>query len=401
MPKAFDGVRIVDFTQVLCGPMATAQLALLGADVVKIEQPGVGDQMRMLSADDIWAEKMSGPAYMGVNYAKRSITIDLKNPAAKDIVGRLVKGANAVVENFKPGVMSRLGFDYDWAKSIQPDIIYCAISGFGQEGPMKGTGAYDGAIQAVSGMMTATGTPETGPMRIGFPVADMTTGMNAAFAISTALYRQKATGEGQRLDLSMTDSVLSLLNYWVSRYLVAGEEPELFGNDSPTKQGTSGVFPTKDGHLNVSVFTDKMAMRLCDALGHPEWKEAPRYMTTAGRMDALEAIQSEIKEILATETTREWMRRMEVAGVPAAPVNTLHDALHDEQMDYRGFLLNLPAPTGIDREIRLPGTSFIASEDSPGTDRPPPLVGEHTEEILGEIGYGADDIAAFRDDGVI
>ena len=210
---------------------------------------------------------------MGVNYGKRSITLDLKAPEAKEIVGRFVDGANAIAENFKPGVLNRLGFSYDWARGIQPNIVYCAISGFGQEGPMSGAGAYDGAVQAISGMMAATGTPESGPLRVGFPVADMTTGMNAAFALASALYRQKATGEGQYLDLSMTDAILSLMNYSVSRYSVAGDVPELLGNNSPTFQGTSSVFPTKDGFLNISVFTDKMALRLCDAIGHPEWKD--------------------------------------------------------------------------------------------------------------------------------
>lgn len=402
MAKAFEGVRIVDFTQVLCGPMATAQLALLGADVIKIEQPGTGDQMRMLSARGVWAEHKSGPAFMGVNYGKRSITIDLKSPEAKEIIGRMVKGANAIAENFKPGVLNRLGFDYDWARGIQPDIVYCAISGFGQEGPMRGAGAYDGAVQAVSGMMTATGTLETGPLRVGFPVADMTTGMNAAFALSSALYRQKATGQGQYLDLSMTDAVLSLMNYTVSRHTVAGDEPELLGNNSPTFQGTSGVFPTKDGFLNVSVFTDKMALRLCEALGHPEWKDEPRWNSAKGRTDDMDIIQEILTETLSRKTTAEWLPIMEATGVPVAPVNTLREALHSEQTKQRGFLIDVPSPTGIDEgTLRLPGTSFIASEDSPGTERAAPRLGEHTDEILGEFGYSAAEIAAFHDRGVV
>lgn len=401
MAKAFEGVRIVDFTQVLCGPMATAQLALLGADVIKIEIPEIGDQMRMLSARDIWAETRCGPAFMGVNYGKRSIALDLKAPESKDIIARMVKGANAIAENFKPGVLERLGFGYDWAKSIQPDIVYCSISGFGQEGPLRGAGAYDGAIQAISGMMSATGTPETGPLRVGFPVADMTTGFNAAFALSSALYRQKATGEGQFIDLSMTDAILSLMNYSVSRLTVAGDEPELLGNNSPTFQGTSSVFPTKDGFLNVSVFTDTMALRLCDALDHPEWKDDPRWNSVKGRTKDMEEIQSILSDILSTKTTAEWLPIMEKEGVPVAPVNTLREAVYSDQVTQRNFLIDLPAPTGIEGNVQLPGSSFIASVDSPGTDRTAPRVGEHTDEILAEFGYGPAEIATFRDKGVI
>ncbi len=401
MAKAFEGVRIVDFTQVLCGPMATAQLALLGADVIKIEQPEIGDQMRMLSARDIWAETSCGPGFMGVNYGKRSIAINLKAPEAEEIVRRMVCGANAIAENFKPGVLERLGFGYKWAREIEPKIVYCSISGFGQQGPMRGAGAYDGAIQAISGMMSATGTPETGPLRVGFPVADMTTGFNAAFALASALYRQKATGEGQYIDLSMTDSILSLMNYSVSRYTVAGDEPELLGNNSPTFQGTSSVFPTKDGFLNVSVFTDKMALRLCDALGHPEWKEEHRWNSAVGRTEDFDEVQSILTEELSQKTTAEWMSIMEREGVPVAPVNSLCDAVYSEQVQQRNFLIDFPAPTGIDGTISLPGTSFIASEDSPGTDRSPPRVGEHTDEILAEFDFSDMEIAVFHDKGVV
>jgi crotonobetainyl-CoA:carnitine CoA-transferase CaiB-like acyl-CoA transferase len=338
---------------------------------------------------------------MGVNYGKRSITLNLKSPEAKEIVTRLVKGANVIAENFKPGVLDRLGFGYEWAKSVEPSIVYLSISGFGQTGPLRGAGAYDGAIQAMSGMMSTTGTTELGPLRAGFPIADMTTGMNAAFALASALYRQKATGEGQHLDLAMTDSMLSLMNYSVCRLAVAGDEPELLGNNSPSFQATSSVFPTKDGHLSIAVFTDVMAARLCDAIGHPEWKNDPMWGTTQGRRDNFEEIQSALNDILSQKTTAEWLPIMETEGVPVSPVNTLKEAVYSEQVTQRNFLIDLPAPTGIEGTVQLPGTSFIASEDTPGTDRAAPRVGEHTDEILTEFGFDDTEIAGFHDGGVV
>jgi crotonobetainyl-CoA:carnitine CoA-transferase CaiB-like acyl-CoA transferase len=399
--KAFEGVRIVDFTQVLCGPMATAQLALLGAEVIKIEQPVVGDQMRMLSARDQWEETRCSPAFMGVNYGKRSITLNLKAPEAKEIVTRLVTGANAIAENFKPGVLDRLGFGYEWAQSIEPAIVYLSISGFGQTGPLSGAGAYDGAIQAMSGMMSTTGTPELGPLRAGFPLADMTTGMNAAFALASGLYRQKATGEGQHLDLAMTDSMLSLMNYSVCRLAVAGDEPELLGNNSPSFQATSSVFTTQNGHLSIAVFTDAMALRLCDALDHPEWKDDPKWNTMQGRRDHFDELQAILNEILAQKTTEVWLEIMEREGVPVSPVNTLKEAVYSEQVTQRNFLIDLPAPTGIDGSVQLPGTSFIASEGAPGTNRTAPRVGEQTEEILAEYGFSDTEITGFQNRGVV
>ncbi|MEC9182792.1 MAG: CoA transferase, partial [Pseudomonadota bacterium] len=214
-------------------------------------------------------------------------------------------------------------------------------------------------------------------------------------------YRQKATSEGQYLDLAMTDSLLSLQNYSVSRFTVAGDEPELLGNNSPTFQGTSSVFPSKDGFLNISVFTDKMALRLCDAIGHPELKEERRWNSVEGRTEDFDDIQRILSETLSQKTTAEWLPIMEAEGVPVAPVNTLEEAVYSEQVTQRNFLLEMPAPTGIDQTVKLPGTSFIASEDSPGTDRSPPRVGEHTDEILAEIGYTDGEIAGFHDKGVV
>ena len=227
MAQAFENVRIIDFSQVLAGPWAATQLALLGADVIKIEQPGVGDMMRSLTTEGEWAARGAAPAFLGANTNKRAITLDLKHPRAGEVLARLVADADVVVENFRPGVMGRLGFDYPWAKAIREDIIYCSVSGYGQAGPKSHLPAYDGAIQAASGIMSVTGDAASGPVRVGFMVVDMTTAMTAGFAIASALYRRQATGEGQCLDVAMTDSAIQIMNPIVSRYLVEGQVPTL------------------------------------------------------------------------------------------------------------------------------------------------------------------------------
>ncbi len=401
MTRAFDGVRVVDFTQVLSGPVATGNLAQLGADIIKIELQGTGDQTRNLMAEGEWALAGLGPVFMGFNCGKRSIALDLKNDEAKKVVYRMIESADVVAENFKPGVMERLGFGYEDVKAIKPDIVYCSISGFGQNGPASSAGAYDGAIQAVSGLMSLTGTPEAGPIRIAFPVADMTTGLTASFAIATALYRRLATGKGQHLDVAMTDSVMSLISFAINRYLLNGSVPELLGNRSATMQTTTDVYETADGFINISVFADYMIPALCRGLGHPEWAEEERFKTEQARIDNRLEIFDELKALIITKPTAHWQETLRAEGVPMAPVLTVPEAIEQEQVGHRNILMTLPAPKGMEGEITIPGLGFMASEGTPTMERPPPLLGQHTEEILSEFGYGAAEITALRDCGAI
>ncbi len=401
MSKAFESVRVIDFSQVLAGPFATQQLALLGADVIKIEQPGVGDMMRSLTSEGEWAARGLAPAFLGTNANKRGITLDLKHARAKEIVDRLIVDADVVVENFRPGVMKRLGLDYEAIRAVKPDIVYCSISGYGQEGPKSGLPAYDGAVQASSGIMSVTGHPETGPVRAGFMVVDMSTAVSTAFAIASALFRRQVTGEGQYLDVAMTDTAISMMNPMVSRYLVDGDVPELIGNLSQAKQGTANTWPTSDGHIAVAMISDRMAPALCRALGRPEWAETDRYRTTAGRIEHADAVHDEIAGLLAAETTETWLRRFEEAGVPASPVLDLPATLAEPQLDHRGVLMRISTPGRGDGEITLPGVGFIASDGSPGAERVAPVLGQHTDEVLVEVGYDEGEIRALREEGAI
>ena len=401
MARAFENVRIIDFAQVLAGPWAATQLALLGADVIKIEQPGNGDMMRRLTTEGEWAERDLAPAFLGANPNKRAITLDLKHPRAGEVLARLVADADVVLENFRPGVMKRLGFDYEWARGLREDIIYCSVSGYGQEGPMAHLPAYDGAIQAASGIMSVTGDPASGPVRVGFMVVDITTAMTAGFAIASALYRRQVTGEGQRLDVAMTDAALQIMNPIVSRYLVDGAVPTLIGNRSQTGQGTADTWATRDGHLSIAMITDRMTPALCRALGRDDWAREARYASTEARVAHSAEIRAEIGEVLAGESTAHWLARFGAEGVPAAPVADLPAALAEDQLAHRGVIMDVPTPEAAAGTLPLPGLGFIADADGPRADRRAPLLGEHTDEVLGEIGYDADDIAALRADGAI
>ncbi len=401
MARAFEGIRVIDFSQVLAGPFAAGQLALLGADVIKIEQPGQGDQMRTMMANEAQAALKLSPAFLGVNSNKRAITIDLKHPKAKDILHRLFQDADVVIQNFKAGVLDRLGYSYDAVRAIKPDIIYCSISGYGQQGPMAGKGAYDGAIQAASGMMSLTGTKDTGPLRVGYMPVDISTGITAAYAIASALFRRSTTGEGQHLDVSMLDAAMTMLNPVISNYLIGGIVPERLGNASPTHQGSADTWATKDGFVQMTVITDSMTVKMCRALGRPDLIDDPRFSSDQARVDHSDAVYAEIGAIFATEPTAVWMERLGEAGVPVAPVHSVPELMNFSQLDHRGVLMTMPAPPGMQGEITVPGAGFHASNGNPSGDTAAPLLGQHTDEVLGELGYDAGTIASLRQDGAI
>jgi crotonobetainyl-CoA:carnitine CoA-transferase CaiB-like acyl-CoA transferase len=390
---ALEGVRILDFTQVLAGPFATQQLAQLGADVIKIEQPGTGDMTRGLMSSD--SDGMA-PSFLTCNLGKRSLTVDLKSDAAQDIIARLVATSDAVVENFKPGTIERLGFGYDALAAIKPDIVYASISGYGQQGPKSELPAFDGAIQASSGMMSISGHPDTGPVRTGYFSVDMSTALNAAFAITGALLRRFRTGEGQHIDVSMMDTAFVMQAAQLTAYLTTDTLPELMGNRSPTKQPTANVFATSDGYIQVVAIRETQIEALYTLLGRPDLFDPE----PVARVKATPTVNAFLEPTFASKPTEYWLQKLNEANVPAAPINDLASSATDEQVGTRLSLTEIKHPVS-GAQVKIVSSGHTASPAPPVVQRPPPKLGEHTDEVLLELGYSRTDIDDWRRAGTI
>ena len=399
MPGAFSGIRIIDFTQVLAGPFGVMQLALLGADVIKIEQPGTGDQTRGLMNSG--KEAGMSPSFMGMNLNKKSITLNLKAAAAIEIVKKMVIDADVVVENFKAGSMDRMGLGYGDLKQIKPEIIYCSVTGYGQTGPKAGEAAYDGAIQASSGMMSQTGHPETGPTRTGFMPVDMSTALNTAFTISAALFRKETTGKGQWIDVAMMDTAIVAQAAQYDNYLNNGKLVGLLGNASPTGQPTANVFPTEDGFIQVTAIRQQQIETLFNVLDRSADFERPEFNTLKARVSHPLLVNEFLSDALSQNTTAHWMEHLAKAGVPVAEVRELPEVLKDSQFEHRGVFETLDSPLNKDESITLVKAGYITNEDGPEVRHGPPLLGEHTEEVLASLGYSEAAIHTLRNDGVI
>lgn len=401
MTKAFADVRVLDFSQVLAGPSCTQHLALLGADVIKIEEPTAGDQSRGIMADNDIGRIGMSPYFLSMNANKRSVTLDLKHPRAAEVLARLAAGADVVVQNFRPGVLTRLGFGYEAVRAIRPDIIYCSISGYGQEGPFATAPAYDGAVQAVSGLMAVTGQPDGPPTRVGSSIVDLSTAMMAAFAIASALYRRIVTGEGQHVDVAMFDTALALMAPMANVWMNTGRAPERLGNGSPAYMPTADSFPVGGGEILIAALTERQWQGICTAINRPELPADPRFATTAARRVNAAVLRDLLIESFASADAAAWEQRLSAAGVPAAPVLELQDALKHPQLAYRNIISKLPGAPGIDREIALSGSGFTAGSDGPEVMTPPPAKGQHTADVLREAGYSMAEIDILRAERVV
>ncbi|HET7340620.1 MAG TPA: CoA transferase [Methylomirabilota bacterium] len=398
MSKPFAGVRILDFTRYLAGPYGTYQLALLGADVVKIESRE-GDETRgQLVAAPEWVERKMPPGFLAVNGNKRSLTLDLRKPDAVEIVKRLVKRADVVWENFRPGVMDKLGLGYEVLSALNPRLIYCGVSGFGHNGPERTTAAFDGKLQAMSGIMSITGEPAGGPMRAGFAICDTIGGMTAALAVASALYQRTHTDRGQFVDVAMLDAALAFIPGPVDEWLVAGIEQKQIGNGSVSRKPTASRFRCKDGFIVLAVLTERQFASLMKTLGRPDALNDPRFKDWAARTENIGALREVIEGALAGDDPKTWEARLTAADVPCASIWTIDEIVKHPQLAHRDVLQTVDSRYG---PLRLVGSGFRLAHGSPGIDREPPTLGEHTEEILREAGYTPAEIERFRRDAIV
>ncbi len=395
MSKPFDGTRILDFTQVIAGPFASFQLSLLGADVIKVERPG-GEDMRNAAPNASWVGKSMSPAWMAVNANKRDISLDLKNPKSIEIVKRLARDVDVVMENFRPGVMDRLGIGYEALSAINPQLIYCAVSGFGQSGPEKNTPAYDGKIQAVSGIMSVTGHAEMGPTRAGFAVCDALSGMTAAFAIASAIHQRSHTAKGQFIDVAMLDSALTFLSPAVCDYTVAGHRQGQFGNMAISRKPTANLFKVKDGYILLAVNSEGQFEGLMKAIGRSDLLEDSRFADWPARIENEAPLREIIENAFADADAKTWEVRLADADAPAARIYTIEDAVNHPQLAHRDVLQKTEGPDG---PVTLIGSGFKLAHGGGTIERPPPEVGQHTEEVLVEAGFDSAEIAALREEG--
>jgi crotonobetainyl-CoA:carnitine CoA-transferase CaiB-like acyl-CoA transferase len=390
MTRPFEGIRIIDITHVLAGPFAAYQLAVLGAEVIKVEHPDDPDQSRSSGTDRTLNRGQMGTSFLTQGSNKRAITLDLKDERGREILNRLVAHADVLVENYRPGAFAALGLGYEALAAINPRLVYCSISAFGQDGPRREQTAYDHVIQATSGLMAMTGTEEVNPIKFGAPAVDYGTGTMAAFALASALFQRERTGTGQRIDLAMLDVAMILMSSHLTGYLRNGAEPKPHGNKQP--YATNSGYATKDGMVMLGASNLRQQRRLWQALERPDMAKDDNEARESDR----EHEAALLGDILKTRTAAEWERFFQARHVPAARVRLMAEALADPHLEARGVVHRHSGAPGIDGPFAVPIAAFKFAHGGPSVETPPPQFGADTDSVLAELGYGAAEIAALR-----
>ena len=397
-----EGVRILDLTNVLSGPFCTYQMTLLGAEVIKIENPDAGDLARQLGADHKLNQKLMGTSFLAQNSGKKSITLNLKHKEGIALFKKLVETADVVVENFRPGVMQRLGLDYDTLKQINPKIVYCAISGFGQDGPLKNNPAYDQIIQGLSGVMSITGDKENGsaPLRVGYPLCDTIGGLTAAFAVVSALLKRARTSTGSFIDVSMLESTLVTLGWVISNYLSAGVLPTAIGNQNMTA-APSGAFQTGKGLINIAANKQEQFEKLCSLIDRNDMKTDERFALPESRKKNREVLNAELTRNLLNHTAEYWEELFNKEGIPAGRILSVPEILEHPQIQDRGLIQEFESDILQSGILRITRTGFKLSDCEPMARSTPPELGASTAEILAELDIAEDRLSSLRSEGVI
>jgi crotonobetainyl-CoA:carnitine CoA-transferase CaiB-like acyl-CoA transferase len=395
MKKALEGIKVLDLSRALAGPYCTMMLADMGADVIKVEMPGRGDDSRSWGPPFVEGESAY---FMSINRNKKSITLNMKSENSTEIIYKLIKQSDVLVENFRPGAMERLGLEYEQVKEMNPKIIYCSISGFGQNGPYRMLPGFDQVLQGMGGLMSITGDPGGSPIKVGVAIADISGGMFAAYGIVVALYNREKTCKGQMIDVSLLDSQVAWLTYRSGAYFASGEIPQPVGSGHPVIVPYQ-AFKAKDVYINIAVGNDQLWQKFCKTVGLEKVMDDPRFATNAKRVENREEIVKIVGDLVATKNGEEWLKILTDAGIPCGPIYTVDKIFADPQILHRQMLKELDHPKA--GRIKVTGIPVKLS-DTPGEVKTaPPVLGQHTQEILTELGYSGQDIKKLRQEKVV